>query len=95
MGFLLCRNRKIRIEVTSACEQRRQHDPNLFDAMSSEDTDTQMSVQEALGLMAPAFRQIEQANRKFIEAIVQLMSKRMKKQVRLVAVQSAGDVVSS
>ena len=45
--------------------------------------------------MAPAFRQIEQANRKFIEAIVQLMSKRMKKQVRLVAVQYAGDVVSS
>ena len=42
----------------------------FFDAMSSEDTDTQMSVQEALGLMAPAFRQIEQANRKFIEAIV-------------------------
>ena len=49
-------------------------------------------MSKSLGLTAPAFRQIEQANRKFIEAIVQLMSKRMKKQVRLVAVQYAGDV---
>ena len=42
----------------------------FFEAMSTEDKDTQMSVQEALGLMAPAFRQIDSSNLKFIEAIV-------------------------
>jgi len=42
----------------------------FFDAMSTEDKDTQLSVQEALGLMAPAFRQLEQQHSKFIEAIV-------------------------
>ena len=42
----------------------------FFEAMSTEDKDTQMSVQEALGLMAPAFRQIDASNLKFIEAIV-------------------------
>jgi len=64
----------------------------FFDAMSTEDSDTQMSVQEALGLMAPAFRQIEQANRKFIEAIVATYIEKEEKQVRLVAVQYAGEV---
>lgn len=64
----------------------------FFDAMSTEDSDTQMSVQEALGLMAPAFRQIEKANRKFIEAIVATYIEKEEKQVRLVAVQYAGEV---
>ena len=64
----------------------------FFDAMSSEDADTQMSVQEALGLMAPAFRQMEQANLKFIEAIVATYIEKEEKQVRLVAVQYAGEV---
>merc|ERR1719483_652930 len=64
----------------------------FFDAMSTEDSDTQMSVQEALGLMAPAFRQIEKANRKVIEAIVATYIEKEEKQVRLVAVQYAGEV---
>ena len=64
----------------------------FFDAMSTEDSDTQMSVQEALGLMAPAFRQIEPANLKFIEAIVATYIEKEEKQVRLVAVQYAGEV---
>ena len=42
----------------------------FFEAMSGEDRETQLSVQEALGLMAPAFRQMDSANLKFIEAIV-------------------------
>ena len=53
-----------------------------------------MSVQEALGLMAPAFRQIEPANLKFIEAIVATYIEKEEKQVRLVAVQYAGEVFS-
>ena len=53
----------------------------FFDAMSTEDSDTQMSVQEALGLMAPAFRQIEPANLKFIEAIVATYIEKDEKQV--------------
>ena len=53
----------------------------FFDAMSTEDSDTQMSVQEALGLMAPAFRQIEPANLKFIEAIVATYIEKEEKQV--------------
>ena len=55
----------------------------FFDAMSTEDSDTQMSVQEALGLMAPAFRQIEPANLKFIEAIVATYIEKEEKQVKL------------
>ena len=66
----------------------------FFEAMSTEDSDTQMSVQEALGLMAPAFRQIEPANMKFIEAIVATYMEKEEKQVRLVAVQYAGEVFS-
>ena len=64
----------------------------FFDAMSTEDRDTQMSVQEALGLMAPAFRQIEPQNQKFIEAIVATYIEKEEYQVRLVAVQYAGEV---
>ena len=64
----------------------------FFEAMSTEDSDTQMSVQEALGLMAPAFRKIEPANLKFIEAIVATYMEKEEKQVRLVAVQYAGEV---
>ena len=56
----------------------------FFDAMSTEDSDTQMSVQEALGLMAPAFRQIEPANLKFIEAIVATYIEKDEKQVKCV-----------
>lgn len=53
----------------------------FFDAMSTEDSDTQMSVQEALGLMAPSFRKIEPANLKFIEAIVATYIEKDEKQV--------------
>ena len=42
--------------------------------------------------MAPAFRQKEQANRKFIEAIVVIYIEKEKKQVRLIAVQYAEKV---
>ena len=66
----------------------------FFDAMSTEDADTQMSVQEALGLMAPSFRKIDPANLKFIEAIVDTYIEKDEKQVRLVAVQYAGEVFS-
>ena len=49
-------------------------------------------MSKSLGLTAPAFRQIEQANRKFIEAIVATYIEKDEKQVRLVAVQYAGEV---
>ena len=42
--------------------------------------------------MAPAFRQIEPENMKFIEAIVATYIEREEHQVRLVAVQYAGEV---
>jgi len=66
----------------------------FFEAMSGEDRETQMSVQEALGLMAPAFRQMDAANLKFIEAIVATYIEKDEYQVRLVAVQYAGQVFS-
>ena len=60
--------------------------------MSTEDKETQMSVQEALSMMAPAFKKMDSKNLKMIEALVATYIEKEEHQVRQVAVQYAGGV---
>lgn len=64
----------------------------FFEAISKEDKETQMSVQEAMALMAPSFRQMEKSNLKFVEALLATYIEKEEPQVRLVSVQYAGEV---
>ena len=64
----------------------------FFEAMSTEDKETQMSVQEALSMMAPAFKAMESKNLKMIEALIATYIEKDEHQVRHVAVQYAGEV---
>ena len=64
----------------------------FFEAMSTEDKETQMSVQEALSMMAPAFKKMDSKNLKMIEALVATYIEKEEHQVRQVAVQYAGGV---
>jgi proteasome component ECM29 len=64
----------------------------FFEAMSREDKETQLSVQEAMSLMAPSFRQMERGNMGFVEALLATYIEKDEPQVRLVAVQYAGEI---
>ena len=64
----------------------------FFEAMSTEDRETQLSVQEALSMMAPAFKAMDSKNLKMIEALLSTYIEKDEHQVRLVAVQYAGEV---
>ena len=64
----------------------------FFEAMSNEDKETQMSVQEALSMMAPAFKAMDGKNLKMIEALLATYIEKDEHQVRHVAVQYAGEV---
>eukprot|EP00095_Tigriopus_kingsejongensis_P007808 maker-scaffold204_size260821-snap-gene-1.36 protein:Tk07808 transcript:maker-scaffold204_size260821-snap-gene-1.36-mRNA-1 annotation:"proteasome-associated protein ecm29-like protein" len=64
----------------------------FFEAISKEDAETQMSVQEAMALMAPSFRAMEKANLQFLEALLATYVEKDEPQVRLVSVQYAGEV---
>ena len=64
----------------------------FFEAMSSEDKETQMSVHEALSMMAPAFRVMDAKNLKMMEALLAAYIENDVHQVRHVAVQYAGQV---
>ena len=64
----------------------------FFEAMSTEDKETQMSVQEALSMMAPAFKAMDTKNLKMIEALLATYIEKSEHQVRHVAVQYAGEV---
>ena len=64
----------------------------FFEAMSTEDKETQMSVQEALSMMAPAFKAMDSKNLKMIEALVATYIEKNEHQVRQVSVQYAGEV---
>ena len=64
----------------------------FFEAMSTEDKETQMSVQEALSMMAPAFKAMDSKNLKMIEALLATYIEKSEHQVRHVAVQYAGEV---
>ncbi len=64
----------------------------FFDAISREDKDTQLSVQEAMSMMTPAFKRMDSNNLKFVEAMLGTYIEKEEQQVRLVAVQYAGDV---
>lgn len=64
----------------------------FFEAMSMEDKETQMSVQEALSMMAPAFKAMDNKNLKLMEALLATYIEKDEHQVRHVAVQYAGEV---
>ena len=64
----------------------------FFEAMSTEDKETQMSVQEALSMMAPAFKAMDSKNLKMMEALLATYIEKSEHQVRHVAVQYAGEV---
>jgi proteasome component ECM29 len=67
----------------------------FFEAISREDKDTQLSVQEAMSMMAPSFRKMDPNNLKFMEAMLCTYVENDEHQVRLVAVQYAGEVFST
>lgn len=64
----------------------------FFEAMSTEDKETQMSVQEALSMMAPAFKAMDSTHLKLMEALLATYIEKDEHQVRHVAVQYAGEV---
>lgn len=64
----------------------------FFEAMSTEDKETQLSVQEALSMMAPSFRKVDQANLSMMEALLATYIEQDEHQVRLAAVHYAGQV---
>ena len=65
--------------------------------MSREDKDTQMSVHEAMSLMAPAFKGMDAASLGFLEALLatHVEGEDTPPQVRLVAAQYAGEVFAA
>ncbi len=64
----------------------------FFDAISREDEETQLSVQEAMALMAPSFRTMDRAKLSFLEAMLASYIEKEEPKVRLVTVQYAGEV---
>ena len=67
----------------------------FFAALSSEDKETQMSVQEALSLMAHSCKQMPENNLDMLEAMLGNYINNDESQVRLVSVQYAGEVFPS
>ncbi len=64
----------------------------FFEAMSTEDPETQLSVQEAMSMMAPAFRELNENGLRFLEAMLSTYIEKDEAQVRLVVVQYAGEI---
>ena len=67
----------------------------FFEAMSTEDKERQISVQESLSLMAPSFKQMNSSNLNVLEAMLGTYIEKDEAQVRLVSVQYAGEVFPS
>jgi len=64
----------------------------FFEAMSTEDKETQISVQEALSLMASSCKQMASNNLQMLEAMLATYIDNEHAQVRLMALQYAGQV---
>ena len=64
----------------------------FFEAMTNEDKERQISVQESLSLMAPSFRAMDGGNLALLEAMLATYIDKDEAQVRLVSVQYAGEV---
>lgn len=64
-------------------------------AMSKEDVDNKLAVQEALSMMAQAYKNIDPANRKLLEALILQNVESGDSQARLVAVHYANIVFPS
>ena len=64
----------------------------FFDAMTKEDANNKLAVQEALSMMARAFKNVDPANRKLLEALIMQNVESPDPQARLVAVQYASTV---
>ncbi|KAH9523696.1 hypothetical protein Btru_040672 [Bulinus truncatus] len=67
----------------------------FFNAVCQEDGDTRMAVQEALSLMAEAFRNLDDANQRLLEALLLQNIDKEESQARTVTVQYAATVFPS
>ncbi|KAI8774268.1 proteasome-associated protein ECM29 [Biomphalaria glabrata] len=67
----------------------------FFDALCQEDGETRMAVQEALSLMAEAFRSLDDTNQRLMEALLLQNIDKEEPQVRTVIVQYAATVFQS
>ncbi|XP_041357221.1 proteasome adapter and scaffold protein ECM29-like [Gigantopelta aegis] len=61
----------------------------FFNAVCQEDSETRLAVQEALSMMSEAFKQLDDTNKKLMEALIMQSIDKPEPQARLVAVQYA------
>ncbi|KAK3091483.1 hypothetical protein FSP39_020174, partial [Pinctada imbricata] len=67
----------------------------FFDAMSQEDSETKLAIQESLSLMSDAFKNIDSANQKLMEALLMQNIEKDQPQARMMSVQYARTVFPS
>ena len=83
---------KLGLKVPSLVNKDISMIQTFFEAMSTEDKERQISVQESLSLMAPSFKQMDSSNLNVLEAMLATYIEKDEAQVRLVSVQYAGEV---
>ena len=86
---------KLGLKVPSLVNKDISMIQTFFEAMSTEDKERQISVQESLSLMAPSFKQMDSSNLNVLEAMLATYIEKDEAQVRLVSVQYAGEVFPS
>ena len=83
---------KLGLKVPSLVNKDISMIQTFFEAMSTEDKERQISVQESLSLMAPSFKRMDPNNLNLLEIMLATYIEKDEVQVRLVSVQYAGEV---
>ena len=83
---------KLGLKVPSLVNKDISMIQTFFEAMSTEDKERQISVQESLSLMAPSFKRMDSSNLNLLEIMLATYIEKDEVQVRLVSVQYAGEV---
>ena len=83
---------KLGLKVPSLVNKDISMIQTFFEAMSTEDKERQISVQESLSLMAPSFKRMDASNLNLLEIMLGTYIEKDEVQVRLVSVQYAGEV---